>query len=739
MKPIAYEGKEPYIFISYAHKDSERVFQVLDELDKKGYRIWYDDGIAPGSEWPEDIARHLDGAQMVIAFITANSMASINCRREINFALSKEKHFLSILLERTDMPLGMEMQLSAQQSILRYNYTTWEAFIDKILKCPDIVPCKRPEPKPVEPVVQQPVYQAPQQAVQTPQAPVYQTPQQVFYQAPAQAPVQQQPYQAPAAQNANPVPMAQQNVYQPPQTSVQALPAAPDKPVKQQKVKAPKEKKAGAPSSSTKKIILFGSIGLVSIACIVLMIVLLSGSSFKTSWGVKVKRTDGYLVYIGKEITQADLKNISKMTKITSLTLSDCDFSSCDFSSVTLPKTLTKLNFENATGINDYSFLNALTLEELNINGASSFAALGSLDLSKMKRLSLNNTSIENLAPLKDSIELTELYIAGTKVDDISVVSSFSKLYKLDISYTKVTTLAPIKDLKELVQLDISGCPLTEIPDELMCIKLTEFKAADSGLKNLDLIKNCTKLTTLDVSKNSSLDSLGDVIDQNKDTLTYIDLSLTALRYEEVYSAGINNCANLKELRVNGLELLNLDFCQNLSKLETLYAIGCELIDISGLKNCTSLVSIHLAINEIDDVSALSNLTLNGTTKLDLSFNSLSDVSALPGGKYRVLLLHGNRPEMVNTISTECSATIITCEYDESITSSALSNSGNYNVIYVTETPTNQILALEEALGKYTVKIVTYDELMEGLMNDSLEYSIGFRYDYPYSLYQELK
>ena len=79
MKPIAYEGNEPYIFISYAHKDSERVFQVLDELDKKGYRIWYDDGIAPGSEWPEDIARHLDAAKMVIAFVTPHSMASQNC------------------------------------------------------------------------------------------------------------------------------------------------------------------------------------------------------------------------------------------------------------------------------------------------------------------------------------------------------------------------------------------------------------------------------------------------------------------------------------------------------------------------------------------------------------------------------------------------------------------------------------------------------------------------------------
>ena len=141
MKPVAYEGSAPYIFVSYAHKDSDRVFRVIDELAARGGRVWYDDGIVPGSEWPEDIAQHLYGAQMVIAFITPNSMQSENCRREINFALSKEKPFLSVVLEETEMPLGMEMQLAARQSIQRYNFPTWEAFIEKVLKCPDIGPC----------------------------------------------------------------------------------------------------------------------------------------------------------------------------------------------------------------------------------------------------------------------------------------------------------------------------------------------------------------------------------------------------------------------------------------------------------------------------------------------------------------------------------------------------------------------------------------------------------------------
>lgn len=138
----AYEGPENYIFVSYAHKDTDRVFPIMEALHNRGYRIWYDEGIAPGSEWPEDIAQHMHNSAMVIAFISANSMVSVNCRREINFALSKQKPFLPLFLEPTDMPLGMELQLSAQQSVLRHNYSSEAKFIEKICACPDIDCCR---------------------------------------------------------------------------------------------------------------------------------------------------------------------------------------------------------------------------------------------------------------------------------------------------------------------------------------------------------------------------------------------------------------------------------------------------------------------------------------------------------------------------------------------------------------------------------------------------------------------
>lgn len=138
----AYEGNQPYIFVSYAHKDSKKVFQIIEQLQKRGYRIWYDEGIEPGTEWPENIAQHLMKSDTFIAFITENSMNSANCRREINFALSKEKPFLTIILEKTEIPAGMELQISAQQSILKYNFSDENRFYDKIESCSFLEDCK---------------------------------------------------------------------------------------------------------------------------------------------------------------------------------------------------------------------------------------------------------------------------------------------------------------------------------------------------------------------------------------------------------------------------------------------------------------------------------------------------------------------------------------------------------------------------------------------------------------------
>ena len=97
-----YEGREPYIFVSYAHKDSEIVLPVISSLFGERYRVWYDEGIAPGSEWPHYIAVHLENADTVAAFVSNASTASINCENEIVRAQELGKKIIVYSIEGRD-------------------------------------------------------------------------------------------------------------------------------------------------------------------------------------------------------------------------------------------------------------------------------------------------------------------------------------------------------------------------------------------------------------------------------------------------------------------------------------------------------------------------------------------------------------------------------------------------------------------------------------------------------------
>ena len=119
----SYAGDSPYIFASYAHKDGQLVFPQLSRLHEDGYRIWYDEGIDPGNEWPDDIAAALARASLFLVFVTKSSMESRNVRNEINFALNKNKAFLAIHLEVTTLPPGLELRMGDLQAILKWRMT----------------------------------------------------------------------------------------------------------------------------------------------------------------------------------------------------------------------------------------------------------------------------------------------------------------------------------------------------------------------------------------------------------------------------------------------------------------------------------------------------------------------------------------------------------------------------------------------------------------------------------------
>jgi hypothetical protein len=116
----SYAGDDPYVFVSYAHADGEVVFREILKLHEAGYRVWFDEGIEPGKDWPQHIAQAVVNCSLFLIFTSPRSVASENCRNEVNLALNRKKKFLSIYLEETELPLGLELRMGDLQAVLKY-------------------------------------------------------------------------------------------------------------------------------------------------------------------------------------------------------------------------------------------------------------------------------------------------------------------------------------------------------------------------------------------------------------------------------------------------------------------------------------------------------------------------------------------------------------------------------------------------------------------------------------------
>lgn len=140
-RAIPYEGNEPYIFLSYSHKDAPRVYPLLEQMVRDGYRIWYDDGNHPGDDWLENIAGHLNHCRVCIAMLSANTGASHNCRNEVNLAIELNKKLMAVQLEQFDMPLGMRLQLGTIHYLKQYEYPSAHMLLEKLYETEGLKEC----------------------------------------------------------------------------------------------------------------------------------------------------------------------------------------------------------------------------------------------------------------------------------------------------------------------------------------------------------------------------------------------------------------------------------------------------------------------------------------------------------------------------------------------------------------------------------------------------------------------
>lgn len=137
----AYRGNKPYIFVSYCHEDSEDVFAEIRRFNEAGFHVWYDQGIKPGTEWPDEIAKALKNCKLFVVFLTKRSVKSSNVADEIHYAIEKKIPAVAIYLEECELQDGLDLRFSRKQAIMKYlltdeeyNYEYIDAFKQQGLK-----------------------------------------------------------------------------------------------------------------------------------------------------------------------------------------------------------------------------------------------------------------------------------------------------------------------------------------------------------------------------------------------------------------------------------------------------------------------------------------------------------------------------------------------------------------------------------------------------------------------------
>lgn len=98
--PFLADEEQPFVFISYSHKDREVVLSIIKSLYESGWKIWYDEGLTIGDRYDETIKAHVKNCSAFLLFVTNESVDSFYIKdNEIPWAIEFDKPIIKCILD----------------------------------------------------------------------------------------------------------------------------------------------------------------------------------------------------------------------------------------------------------------------------------------------------------------------------------------------------------------------------------------------------------------------------------------------------------------------------------------------------------------------------------------------------------------------------------------------------------------------------------------------------------------
>lgn len=370
-------------------------------------------------------------------------------------------------------------------------------------------------------------------------------------------------------------------------------------------------------------------------------------------------------VYVYNDnITAKDMKYLSKMKNLETVSFTTCTFEKSSFESIEkLSDGLTWLSLNDCTGVTELSEISKLeNIEWLVLrNCGITDEMLADIDFSKLDNLGYidlsYNAELSDISPLEGLDQLFDtLCVDYTGVRDFSAISQLSgnylsavgngiddlsailcqDLFTLDLSDNEISDLSLLTTLPTVQNLYLANNKISDITPIGQCEGLTYMDLSGNNISDISPLASCTELYSVNLSNNkiTSLESLSD-------------------------------CKELTSIDVSGNELTNLDGLEQSIELSSLYAKDNKISDIQGLSNCTVLTDVGLQNNNITDISVLSK-SASALKILYLSGNAISDISPLKSTtELTNLTLDNNKLTDLDAISGNINLNTISAENNE--------------------------------------------------------------------------
>lgn len=134
------DTRTPTVFISYSHRDTEFVQQLMDSLNAAGHACWVDTtDIKGGDEWIRAITEGINNSYAFISVVSEAANASKWVRREFLWAEDKEKPIFPVFAEECGLPIYM---LDLQALPL---HTTYDNELERLLTALPTPTIRQPE------------------------------------------------------------------------------------------------------------------------------------------------------------------------------------------------------------------------------------------------------------------------------------------------------------------------------------------------------------------------------------------------------------------------------------------------------------------------------------------------------------------------------------------------------------------------------------------------------------------